>query len=126
MGRVHRAVRDGGADRYGDGDLLEGGSRTEKGAVWTADARKPYRSCNGRRCFAFAPESDDGQYGSCRSAADYVEHKLGRRGNETACDTRAWRYGVVSRPCVDCHTGDLFLAARARGATRREGSGGST
>src|SRR5262245_34162328 len=120
LGRIHRAVRHGGADRDGDGDLLERSGRAEENREGTIDAPGPARGSDGRRGAEIAAESDDGLDGRRGATADYVERERGRGGDEAFGHTGAGRDGFVAHPRVDRHARDFLLAARTRSAARRD------
>ena len=75
VGRVHRAVRHGRADRCGDGHLPGGGGRAKATRAWRCvDASRASRGGHRRRAAAAAAKSHDGRHRRRGPAADHVEH----------------------------------------------------
>ena len=114
LGRLHRALRDGGADRRRDGHLSGRGRRAQ-----AARARRHAHACgvarrgHGRRAAPPATQGDDGLHRRRGAAADHVEHQCRRGSDETAGHARAGRHDLVAHPRADRDAGHLLLDPRA-------------
>ena len=126
LGGLHRALRDGGANGGGHGDLPGGGGHAQaRGARRAADACRAPGGGDGRRPAPPAPEGDDRLDHRGQPSSHHVERLDGRRGHEAAGHARLGRYGQLAGPCAAGHARHLFLAARARASPRGgRGAGG--
>ena len=114
VGGIHRPVRDGRADRGGDGDLPGRSGSPQNGRRRAAHPRAVAPGGDGRRPAASASQADDGGHGGGRPVAHHVVGEGWRRGHEAAGRARAGRHGQLADPRVDRNPGHLHLAARAR------------
>jgi copper/silver efflux system protein len=111
LGRVHRAVRNRGADRRRDGHLSRRGGRSQATRTGRhTDVGGTERCGPGRRAAPPSAKGDDRVDRGGGPPAHHVEHANRRGSDETARRSCAGRHGVVACPRADRHARHLLLA----------------